>query len=161
MDIDRFAVIAPSKARYRLRVPRELAATLGWPRLDDGFMCLGIYRTHGELLCIAKSPESPTQIQKLPNTLEAAPSAEVTHRSSALVPTAEELVLPSRAVEFRAVWLKPPHSQLELQLSTTNTERLGWVTGSLTPIYAIAWSNVLILMSERRFAEAHDFPLDF
>lgn len=159
--VQRLAVISiPSKDRYRVRVPGELASTLGWPKSDGGTDCLGIFRRHGELLCIAQELESNEHIQTLRGIAESVESSQTHTGSIAEVPAAEELVLPFRVIKFRAVWLKSPSTQLELQLSILNTERLGWTSGSQASIFAISWSRYLLLTSEARYSEIHTAHVD-
>jgi hypothetical protein len=157
----RLAVLPFSKYRYRVRIPGDLAATLGWPKTDSGTQCFGIFRGHGELLCTAQELESAERIQTLQGMTDSNESQHIQTQATTEVPSAEELVLPFRVIHFRAVWLKAPSTQLELQLSVTNTERLGWTIGSRTPIYAVSWSRFLLLMSETRYAETHDEPIEF
>jgi len=143
-----------------VRIPGELASILGWPKTDGSADCLGIFRQHGELLCVAQELENSDQIQALIHIADSVDSSQAHAGSIIEVPAAEELLLPFRVIKFRAVWLKPPSTQLELQLSTLNTERLGWITGSNASIFAISWSRFLLLTSEARYSEMHSIPLD-
>jgi hypothetical protein len=158
MAVQRFVVIPFPKDRYRVRLPGDFAGTLGWPKSNDSASCLGVFRQHGELLCTALELESAERIEALRSIAGSRPFPQ-TPIDISEVPTAEELILPFRIIEFRAVWLKAPSTQLELQLSATNTERLGWTIGSGAPIYAISWSRFLLLTSESRYAETHKEPI--
>jgi len=158
--LQKLTVISVPRDRYRVRIPGDLASTLGWPKAENGTDCLGIFRRHGELLCTAQALETIDRAQALQG-IEALPEPPHGDTGSITeVPTAEELIQPFRVILFRAVWLKPPSNQLELQLSTANTERLGWTIATRAPIFAIAWSRYLLLMSEARYSEAHNAPLD-
>lgn len=148
-------IISPGAGRYRFRLPGDFAEQLGWPREPGvGFQCFGFFRAHGELLCSPEAMESPVRATAL-RSLMGSGSPPESLESFAAVPDIASLMTAPRVIEFRSIWLKPPHTQLELQLSAANLARLGWHGGSSASLVALAYSRVLILLSEKRYADAH------
>src|SRR5262245_57985197 len=139
-------IIPPSTRRYRARLPGDFAARLGWPHEPGtGFQCFGFFRAHGELLCSAEALESSERVTALRGLMRAGQAPE-TVESFMAIPDVATLITAPRVIEFRSIWLKPPHTQLELQLSAANLARLGWFTGSTSSLVALTYSNVLVLM---------------
>lgn len=155
MSEPRVAIVPPGTGKYRLRLPREFASQLGWPQPEKGFQCFGYFRTHGELLCVAQELELPERISALRKAMTSAFWDPAPPETFGDVPDAAQLVAAPRVIEFRAIWLKPPHTQLELQLSAPVLARLGWHAGSSASLAALAYSRVLMLLSEQRYADAH------
>lgn len=149
------AFIPPGTGKYRVRIPGDIAQQVGWPRPGAGFPCFGFFRSHGELLCTAQEQESPARAALLRSMIRQADTQDEPVRTFADVPDAAVLVAQLRVIEFRAIWLKPPHTELELQLSTRNLARLGWHSGATSALVALAYSRVLVVMSEASYASAH------
>lgn len=147
------AILPPGTGRYRLRLQGDIAEQLTWPRPASGFQCLGYFRSHGELICIAEDVENADRIAQL-RQFNASSPPSISNAFSE-IPSISDLIANTRVIEFRAIWLKPPHTQLELQLSAPNLSRLGWHTGATSSIVALAYPKTLFLLSEQRFAEAH------
>ena len=72
------------------------------------------------------------------------------------IPPASVLTAPFRIFNFKSKWTTDSRTQLDLQLGTEFTRRLGWGSDVIRPIYARAWSRLLLLVSESRFVEVQN-----
>lgn len=136
---------------YRVRLSSELLGELAWPSTEE-FKCLGFFRFPGELLCAALPVTNEDGTHPFDGIIQFKNFRELKNiHSLASVPPANVLIAPHRVIEFSAAWTSSKRTQLDLQLGTEVTKRLGWNPPDPQPIYARGWSRLLLLMSAARF----------
>ena len=149
-------VIQGQSESYRVKISVKLIGALGWDKYKENFRCYGIFRSEGELLCAATSltnSEGEHPFGTALDFLNFVPPESIERLEE--IPSARVLVATDRVFEFDSVWSKK-RKQLELRLKTVVTKRLGWTSASQPqpPLYAFAFSEILLLMSQSRFREA-------
>jgi hypothetical protein len=146
-------VLRQSSTLYRVRLSQDILQELQWPK-DEEFDCLGFFRVPGELLCAAQSNTNEDGSHPFDPILRFRNHAQQKNiHALADIPPASVLTAPFRIFNFKSKWTTDTRTQLDLQLGTEVTKRLGWGSEPIRPIYARAWSRLLLLVSESRFVE--------
>jgi hypothetical protein len=160
-------VIRQKRELYRVRLSQDVLSELQWPA-EQEFNCHGFFRFPGELLCAAASVKNADGTHPFDAVLRfrQLPLPKNIHAVSA-IPPASVLTAGYRVFDFPAKWTSESRTQLHLQIGIEATKRLGWASGtvvppaSVPPLYAMAWSSLLLLMSETRFqaVQEQDFTV--
>jgi hypothetical protein len=158
-DEPRIFVLRQSSSLYRVRLSQDILQELQWPG-DEEFECIGFFRVPGELLCAAQSNRNEDGSHPFDSIIRFNnyPHQRNVH-TPADIPPASVLTAPFRVFNFTSKWTTGSRTQLDLQLGTEMTKRLGWEPQGPRPIYARAWSRLLLLVSESRFldVQSQDF----
>jgi hypothetical protein len=138
---------------HRVRLSADLLKLLAW-QSDEEFKCWGFFRFPGELICASESIRNEDGTHPFDEILKYQQLPELTNiQTLSVTPPGSVLTASYRLIEFPAAWTSAKRTQLDLQMGVEATKRLGWGPPSPRPIYACAWSRLLILFSEARFLE--------
>ena len=154
-------VLRQSSSLYRIRLSQDILQELQWPE-DEEFECLGFFRVPGELLCAAQLNTNDDGSHPFDPILRFRSLTQPKNiHLLADIPPASVLTAPFRVFNFKSKWTTASRTQLDLQLGTEMTKRLGWGPEVIHPIYARAWSRLLLLVSETRFVEVQNQDFTF
>jgi hypothetical protein len=152
-DDSKIFVLSQASSLYRIRLSQDILRELQWPESEE-FECLGFFRLPGELICAAQSNKNDDGSHPFDPILR---FRDHPHQRNihllADIPPASVLTAPFRVFNFTSKWTSDSRTQLDLQLGTEMTKRMGWELPVIRPIYARAWSRLLLLVSESRFVD--------
>jgi hypothetical protein len=158
-----FKPVNPTGTRSRIRISGATINALGWNIFESDFKCLGLYRTREELLCAPEELKSESGDHPFADVISIVESVAHDHKAPSLgdIPQIRNLVASERLISFGASWTSETRSQLDLNLGVDVTDRLGWSkqTSHNHPIYLGTYAGILIVLSERRYQEAHEQDL--